>query len=110
MTVAQFLDRLEQEVPSLRLRFVALRGEGEQVERVIAELSQLGREADALGSPLRDEQLAAEVRIRMIADEPAANLLHGLVDLLADIETEYEERRNTTGSCWKSDAVALPRE
>src|SRR5262249_53485648 len=92
MTVAQFLDRLEQEVPPLRLRFAALHDQGEQAEAVIAGLAELGREADALGSHLRDEQLAAEVRIRMVADEAAANLLHALVDLLADIETECEER------------------
>jgi hypothetical protein len=102
MTVAQFLDRLEQEVPPLRQRFAALHDEAEQsgrngshVERVIAGLGELGREVDALGSPLRDEQLAMEVRIRMVADEAAANLLHALVDLLADIETECEERWST---------------
>src|SRR5262249_10894861 len=105
MTVAQFLDRLEQEVPPLRLRFAALHDEGDQagrngskVERVIAGLAELGREVDALGSPLRDEQLAAEVRIRMVADEEAANLLHALVDLLADIETDCEERWSTVAT------------
>jgi len=94
MTVAQFLDRLEQEVPPLRQRFATLHDEAEP-ERVIAGLGELGREVDALGSPLRDEELAAEVRIRMVADEAAANLLHALVDLLADIETECEERWST---------------
>src|SRR5262245_53158661 len=86
MTTAQFFDQLEQELPALRRRFAALHDQSEQSVR--AQLAELARDADALGSPLHDAQLAAETRLRMMADEEAANLLHGLVDLLADIERE----------------------
>jgi hypothetical protein len=83
MTTAQFLDRIEQELPALRRRFAAVQDLG--------ELAQLARDVDAIGNPLCDPELAHEVRVRSMADVTAANLLYALVDLRADIERAKPE-------------------